>query len=378
MESISILWTHVLPFLAVLTVLVFVHELGHYLSARRNGIRVEVFSVGFGPEIWGWTDRHQTRWKISSIPFGGYVKMFGEQAGEPGSDAPERLSDADRRVSFAAKSVRRRAEVVFAGPFANFLFAVLLFAGMFAIVGEPYTPADVGSVMENSAAARAGLKPGDAVRRVDGVEIERFEQLRRIVQLRAGVELLLEIERDGKLLNLGLTPDSIEITDRFGNIHRIGRMGISRSTADRQLVRHDPATAVWRALKETASITDQIFDALGQIIAGTRTAKELGGPLRIAQMSGDVAEAGIISLIQFAALLSINLGLINLFPIPMLDGGHLLFFGLEAVRGKPVGERVQEYGYRLGLAFVIGLMVFVTWNDLVQMRVFEFFVNLVT
>ncbi len=378
MEVISALWNYVLPFLVVLTVLVFVHELGHYLMARRYGVRVEVFSVGFGPELYGWNDRHGTRWKISAIPFGGYVRMFGERLVSDSHDPPVELDEDERKVAFGAKRVSQRSAIVFAGPFANFLFALVILAGTYAILGQPFTPADVGQVLPGSAAEAAGFRPGDVIKSVDGSAIERFEQVQRIVQVSPGVPLAVIIERDGKTISLVATPSIVEIDDRFGNKYSIGQIGISRTTTDMRLVRHDPITAVWRAGGETVRLTGRIFDALWQIITGVRTAKELGGPLRIAQMSGDMAQAGLVSMLLFAAILSINLGLINLFPIPLLDGGHLVFFAAEAIRGRPVGERAQEYGFRLGLFLVLSLMLFVTWNDLVQMRVVAFFVELVT
>lgn len=379
MDLLLGIWNYVVPFLVVLTILVFVHEMGHYWVARRCGVRVETFSVGFGPEIYGWTDSRATRWKLSAIPIGGYVKMFGERPGEDaGNDANVVNAEQEREVSFHTKSLRQRAAIVFAGPFANLAFAVFLLAGMYMVVGQPFTPADIHKVLPGSAAERAGIQPGDILRRIDGIAIERFEQVRRIVQLAPGRELQVTIERDGAEINLAVVPDAIEHTDRFGNTQLIGRLGVSRTGADMTLIRHDPATAVWRATTETVVLTGSIFEALSQIISGTRDAKELGGPIRIAQMSGDMWREGVVSIMMFIVVLSINLGLINLFPVPMLDGGHLLFYAFEAVRGKPIGEKAQEYGFRIGIAMVFALMVFATWNDLVQLQAFEFLVDLVT
>jgi len=380
MEIIYGIWQYLIPFLVVLTVLVFVHELGHYLVARRCGVRVEVFSIGFGPELFGWNDRHGTRWKFSAIPIGGYVKMFGEM--EPAAPSPDGplvpISAQDEAVSFQTKTVGQRSAIVAAGPIANFLFAIVLLAGTYVVVGQPHTPAQIGTVVEDSAAAKAGLLPGDRIVRINGTEIGRFEQIQRIVQLAPGRRMDLTIQRDGAPRSLSIMPDTVEVTDRFGNVQTIGRLGITRSTQDTKLIRYDPLTALWYATGETATLTVSIFDALGQIIAGTRTTQELGGPIRIAQMSGDVAETGIVSLVMFAALLSVNLGLINLFPVPMLDGGHLMFYAMEWVRGRPIGERAREYGFRIGLALVLTLMLFATWNDLVHLGVFDFFAGLVT
>ncbi|MGF1631114.1 MAG: RIP metalloprotease RseP [Kiloniellaceae bacterium] len=354
-----------LPFLAVLTALVFVHELGHYLVARWNGVRVEVFSIGFGPEIFGWNDKAGTRWKFSLIPLGGYVKMFGDaNAASMPAEGNDAMSAEDRAMAFPHKRLGQRAAIVSAGPIANFLFAIVLLAGLFSIVGQPFTPAVVGEVMTDSAAEAGGFLVGDEVVAVNGQSVARFEELQRIVALRPEQTLRFTVLRDGTTVELQATPTRVVLSNGLGEEHEVGRLGISRSGAD--YIRHDPATAVWQATRETFSIIDQTFTALGQIIRGDRGTDELGGPIRIAQISGQAAELGITTVIYFAAVLSINLGLINLFPVPMLDGGHLLFYAIEAVRGRPLGERAQEYGFRIGLALVLTLMVFVTWNDLLR------------
>jgi regulator of sigma E protease len=376
MEFLNGLWTYVVPFIAVLTVLVFVHELGHYLVARWCGVRVDVFSIGFGPEIYGYTAKNGTRWKFSLIPFGGYVRMFGERPPDDPDEAGQ-LSESDQAVSFYSKRLSQRAWIVFAGPAANFLFAILVLAGLFVFLGQPFTPADVGKVMPGTAAERAGLQPGDVFLRINGSEIERFEQVRQIVQMAPGEPIEVVVRRDGREVTLTAVPDAVEVT-QFGATQKIGQLGVSRTATDMVFVRHDPFTAVWKAMVRTVELTGNILDALVQIITGQRTAKELGGPVRIAQISGDMAQAGIVMVVQFAAILSINLGLINLFPIPLLDGGHLVFYGIEAVRGRPVGERAMGYSLNIGMAFILCLTLFVTWNDLVQLRVFEYFMQLVT
>ena len=376
MEFLAAIWNYVLPFILVLTVLVFVHELGHYLAARRCGVRVEVFSIGFGSEIFGFTGKSGTRWKFSAIPFGGYVRMFGEQP--PDNHLGEAThSQNDVEVSFYNKSLRQRAWIVFAGPLANFIFAIVLLAGLFSIVGQPYTPADVGKIVAGSAAEEAGLKPGDIFVKIDSTKIKRFEQVRRIVQLSPDRRLSMVVVRGGKEITLIVVPKAVEVT-QFGSKQTIGRLGVSRSGGDMVFIRHDPFTAVWEATVRTAVLSGNILDALGQIISGKRNAKELGGPVRIAQISGDMAKAGIIMIIQLAAILSINLGLINLFPIPLLDGGHLVFYGIEALRGRPVSERAMGLSMNIGLALILCLTVFVTWNDLVQLRFVDYVVGLVT
>ena len=378
MEFLTGLWDYILPFLIVLTVLVFVHELGHYLLARRNGVRVEVFSVGFGPELFGWTDKHKTRWKISAVPLGGYIKMFGEAdaIGRPdGSSRP--LTDEERRVSFHHKKLRQRSAIVLAGPAANFLFAIVVLAVLFATVGQRVVPANVDVVIAGSAAEAGGLKSGDLILRVGDTEIVHFFDVQRIVVASPDVALRMAIRRDGRLVDLTVTPQLVEEVDRFGNTRRLGRLGIRSNSAT--VVRHDPFTAVWQAGKQTVALTMQTLQALGQIIVGSRSADELGGIFRIAQLSGEMAQTGIITTISFMALLSINLGLINLFPIPMLDGGHLLFYFFEALRGRPLGQRAQEYSFRLGLALVAGIFLFATYQDRrIILRVVEFFSGLVT
>lgn len=377
MDVIGGFWTSVLAFLLVLTVLVFVHELGHYLVARRNGVRIETFSIGFGPELFGFTDRVGTRWKFSALPLGGYVKMFGDAdpASTPGAHLAV-MSAEERAVSFHHKRVGQRAAIVAAGPIANFVFSIVVLALLFMTAGQSFTPPDVGGIQPGSAAERAGIKPGDLILSVDGTGVQRFEEIRQIVSIRPGEPLAIELKRDGQAMTLTATPDSQTVTDRLGNAHQIGLLGISRGSVG--MMRHDPLTAVWQAGREVAGMVTGTFTALGQMVQGSRGTEELGGPLRIAQMSGEVAQSGWYPLVWFMTFLSVNLGLINLFPVPMLDGGHLLFYGIEKLLGRPLGVRAQEYGFRIGLALVLTLMVFATWNDLVQLRVVDFFRGLVS
>jgi regulator of sigma E protease len=368
---------YIVPFLIVLTVLVFVHELGHYLVARWCRVRIEVFSIGFGPEIFGWNDRAGTRWKFSLVPLGGYVKMFGDAdpASMPSSGLPA-MTEAERAVSFHHKRLPQRAAVVSAGPIANFIFAIVVLGVLFATVGQPFTPAQVGQVQPGSAAEASGIKPGDVFVAIDGESVERFEDVQRLVRLNAGSAMTLLLKRGDQEVTLSVTPKVTSITDRFGNVHQLGLLGIEHSGVE--YVRRDPASAVLRAGAETLNISTGTLVAVWQMVIGARTADDIGGPLRIAQMSGEVAQGGVVAMLWFMSVLSINLGLINLFPIPVLDGGHLLFYAAEAIRGKPLGHRAQEYGFRLGLALVLTLMVFATWNDLVHLRVVEFLKSLVT
>ncbi len=378
MEVPSGLYGFGLPFLAILTILVFVHELGHYLVARRFGVRVEVFSIGFGPELFGWTDRAKTRWKISLIPLGGYVKMFGDaDAASRPEQGLDGLSDDERAEAFPCKPLGQRAWIVAAGPIANFLFAIVLLAGFFMVVGEAHTPPVVGSVVEDSAAERAGFEPQDRIVQINGWRIDSFEEIQHHVSLVREETLEIVVLRGGREVTLTARPTITEITDGLGNKQKIGRLGIGGSQIE--VVRHGPVNAIWRATVKTVSLTTGTLKAVGQMLVGTRSVEELGGPLRIAKLSGQVAEVGLAMIISFIALLSINLGLINLFPIPMLDGGHLLFYSIEALRGRPLGERAQEYGFRIGLALVLSLMVFATWNDIVNhLNVLDFLENLAT
>jgi regulator of sigma E protease len=304
---------------------------------------------------------------------GGYVKMFGDAnaASQPDAEGAEQMSAEERAVAFPHKRLGQRAAIVAAGPIANFLFAILALAGMFMISGQPYTAPVVDQVREQSAAAEAGLQPGDRIVQLDGQTIERFEELQRIVRLSPGETMTLVVQRDGARVELTATPERSTVTDTVGNEHTIGLLGVTSTGMDYK--RFGPVQSVIQAGEETYALTTGTLRAVGQIISGSRSTDELGGPIRIAQLSGQVADTGVTNLVWFMAVLSINLGLINLFPIPMLDGGHLLFYGIEAVRGRPLGERAQEYGFRIGLALVLTLMLFVTWNDLVQLQVFSYF-----
>lgn len=372
MEFTSGLYGFGLPFLIILTVLVFVHELGHYWVARRCGVRVDVFSVGFGRELFGYTDRNGTRWKFSLIPLGGYVKMFGDAnaASMPDNQVGD-LSEAEKAVAFQYKTLAQRSWIVAAGPLINFIFAIVIFAVLFSTMGQPFTPPMVGDVMPDSPAETAGFQPGDRVVGIDDTDIERFEDLIRIVSMNPEKEMLFRVERDGEEVSFPATPARVVADDGLGNEQEIGRLGIQGGGME--FVQHGVATAIWRAAKETVVISGTTLQAVYQIIIGERSFRDLGGPLRIAQISGQVAERGFVPSIILIAILSINLGLINLFPIPMLDGGHLLFYAIEALRGgRPLGERAQEYGFRIGLALVMTLIAVVTWNDLVHINIIDF------
>lgn len=373
MTFVTMLGQYLVPFLLILSVVVFVHEFGHYWVARRTGVRVETFSIGFGPELFGRNDRHGTRWKFSAIPLGGYVKMLGDA---DATSATVDLQKAALPESFPSKTVWQRMAIVFAGPAANFLLAIVVLGVLFTFNGRPFTPPDVGTVQEGSPAAAAGIRAGDRIVGVDGEPIESFEELQVVVRDQAEVPLTFAIERAGERLELVIVPALTEFTDRFGNNHRVGRIGVSRGGVEFR--KSNPFLAFYESTVETGKIVVATLSAVWEMIIGSRGTEELGGPLRIAQMSGQIAQDGIVPVIWFTAVLSINLGLINLFPIPMLDGGHLVLYGIEAARGRPLTERSQEIAFRFGLAMVLSLMLFATWNDLVQLRVVEFFSNLIS
>ena len=458
---VSLVFTSVLPFLFVLTIVVFFHELGHFMVARYYGVKVTDFSIGFGKEIYGFYDKHGTRWRFAWLPLGGYVKFVDDDnaASVPDADAVSKLSADDQNGSFHSKPLPHRAAVVAAGPIANFILAIVIFAGIYTIVGESITEPRIGAVIANSVAERAGFKEGDLIKSIDGAAVESFSDMQRVVSVNADTELSFAIQRDNKELILPVTPKKQKITDRFGNeidiallevqrfiepsigavvvgsvaekagfiqhdrilkigdtsigsfntmqkivsssagklltfiVQRdgnevvlsvtpdvreitdrsgkkktIGRLGV-HSPEGKLKKKYNPVSAVWKGAKETYFIVDQTLAYLGKIIVGRESADQLGGPIRIAQISSQAASVGILPLINLIAVLSVSIGLINLFPVPMLDGGHLLFYLFEAVKGKPLSEKTREYGFRIGLALVLMLMIFATLNDLIHIKI---------
>lgn len=457
MDFVGFITNNVLLFLALMSALVFVHEYGHYIVGRMCGVRAEVFSIGFGPEVFGWTSRKSgTRWRLSALPLGGYVKFLGDADPSSSGTADSKLSPELRRQSFHAQSLGKRAAIVFGGPAANLIFAVVLMAGVLATVGQPFTPPQVVIADPQGPAAQAGLRTGDTVLSFGGSRIESFEDIDDVARLHPGEALSIVYRRDGQVMQGTLTPKPTLLVDRFGNLHRIGTMGVAGiglmpvlgavqaggpaaqaglEVGDRILeidgspIEHffhiqrivsasagtrlqikvergneiltieatprpteitgpDGATATvgrlmiggrpppiriyqlheapGHAVQEIVRLSKQFFTVLHQIVIGLRPAKELSGPIGIAKATGEVSQLGLAAVLQFAIVLSITLGLFNLLPVPMLDGGHLLFYAYEFVRGRPLSQRIQEYGFRLGLTLVLGLMVFATWNDVVS------------
>lgn len=362
---------YIIPFLFVLSLVVFFHELGHFLVGRWWGVRILVFSIGFGPEIIGFNDRYGTRWKISAIPLGGFVKFFGDDnvASVSSSARLAGMDEAARAECFVFQPVRERAAIVVAGPLANFILAIAIFAGIFMLYGKQTMSARVDAVQPDSAAATAGFQPGDLVLAIDGHSVESFADMQRIVSASADETLAVTVERNGATLTLKAVPALKEVKDTFGNVHRIGILGISRSmaAADMKLQPVPPPRAVWMGIEETWFVVERTLSYIGGVVVGREAADQLGGPIRIAQMSGQVATMGFVALLHLAAVLSVSIGLLNLFPIPLLDGGHLLFYGIEALRGRPLSERAQEVGFRIGLAIVLMLMIFATFNDIIHL-----------
>lgn len=363
-------WTlsYALPFLAVLTVIVFVHEMGHYLVARWNDVAVKTFSIGFGPELVGFTDRLGTRWRVSAIPLGGYVRFVGDMDPTSTPDA-EMLAVAtpeERRRLFYFKSVWQRIAVVLAGPVANFIFTFLVLYAMLIGLGRYSVPAVIEQVGPDSPAALVGIEPGDRVLAVDGYEVRGFGDFQRLIATSPDRQVRVTIDREGRTLEFEVIPDAVEREDRFGNVNRVGLLGVARNTTaeDLEFYRPGPIEAVGMTVSEMVFIVDRTFDFLGDFFVGRGDPEQLGGPVKVAQISGDVAALGWLALLNLTALLSLNIGLFNLFPIPMLDGGHLLYYFIEAARGRPLSRRVQDAGFRMGLAMVFTLMIFTVINDL--------------
>ena len=393
-EPAAFMQSYILPFVVVLSVLVFVHEWGHYIIARLCGVKVETFSIGFGREIFGWTDKKGTRWKISWLPLGGYVQMFGDvdpasanhAEGVKEGEAVRPFTAEEKKVAFFNQTVGKRAAIVFAGPAINFLLAIVIMTGMFAVKGQPFTPPVAGTVIEGSAAAAAGIQPDDKIIAINNQKIEKFQDIVSAVAVNLDAPMAVQVLQStapgvwsDTPKTLTVTPKMVEETDRFGFRHTTGRIGIMSMKDGFEMKQHSLGSAFVAANVETYNITMNTLKALGQMVLGTRSKEELGGILRIGAYAGEFAKEGIISLISFAALLSVNLGLINLLPIPLLDGGHLAFYAVEVLKGgKPMGDKAQEYALRFGMVFLGSIMLFATWNDLVQLKFVDYVLRLIS
>lgn len=370
------LWTNawyylswVVPFLFVLGVVVFVHEMGHFLMARFFGVTVETFSIGFGPEIGGFFDRYGTRWRLAWVPLGGYVKFKGDEnaASVPSKESLASLSAAEREGNFHAKPVAQRAAVVAAGPVANLILAVVILTAWFMFMGKPILEPRVATVEPGSAAAEAGFEPEDIIRSIGGSRIDSFDDIQRIVMLNAETPLSITVERGAQTLTLEATPRLKETKDRFGNEVKIGLLGIGRKNENVTFRQFGPIEAFSQSLSETYFWMKQPLIFIKKLAIGQASGDQVRGVVGIAQLSREVASIGFVELFRWIAIISVNIGLLNLFPIPMLDGGHLLFYGIEAIRGRPLSERTMEIGFRIGFALVIMLMLFATRNDVIHL-----------
>jgi len=357
---------YVAAFIFIISVIVFIHEFGHYFIARLCGVRVEQFSIGFGKELFGWNDTHGTRWKVSLLPIGGYVKMFGDAdpASTGDEEQIENMTEEEKQVSFHHKSLPRKSAIVAAGPAANFILAIAILAGFFYFIGRPVAMPVVGEVMEESAAAEAGLQTGDRFMEMDGRSIESFSDIQRVTRLHPGMPIDMVVNRDGEQMEMTITPKVHQTKDMFGNEIEVGLIGVA--SGEMAYSSLGLMEAVGAAGVETWKMVVDTLSALKQIIVGDRGVDELGGPIKIAKYSGQSAEKGPAAVLWFMALLSINLGLINLFPIPLLDGGHLMFYIIEGATGRPLAEKFQDYAFKVGLAFIVTLMLFTTANDVWQ------------
>ncbi|HXE00320.1 MAG TPA: RIP metalloprotease RseP [Hyphomicrobium sp.] len=363
------IWQYGIMFLLVLTLVVFIHELGHFLVARWCGVAVKAFSIGFGPEIYGFYDKHGTRWRFAWIPLGGYVKFIDDDNPASARASAQRpMSAEERSGAFHSKSVGVRAAVVVAGPVANFLLAIALYAGLNAVVGVRVLPAYVDAVVANSPAARAGFMPGDKIVAIGDDKIERFDDLQRIVGSNAGQELTFTVERGGETLKLNATPNADEQKDALGRTFRRGLIGIQRSVSPDKISTKAVSIpeAIVLGVQETYTNITQALGGIGDIITRKQSAEQMGGPIMMAEVTAKVAELGIDPMLRWIAFISANIGFLNLLPIPILDGGHLMFYAYEAVRGKPAGERLQQMGFQVGLALLMMLMVFVNFNDIMN------------
>ncbi len=365
----SFLFGTVLPFLVVLSVIVFVHEMGHFLVGRWCGVKVEVFSIGFGRELFGRTDRLGTHWKFCVIPLGGYVKFYGDEnsASVPDHDKVAQMSAHERAISFPTQPLYKRAAIVAAGPLANFVFSVFVFAGLFMLFGQQYLVARVGEVKDNLPAQQAGFLVGDRVLAINDETVNDFLDMARIVSISADEELAFRIERDGRVQTLNVTP-VLTMTDIGKTKFERGIIGIgpSKDPKDRYHVRVGPLDAFVLGATNTGRIISDSLRIVGKIFYKPAVIKQMSGPLGIAQVSSLMAERGIYALVSLIAWVSVGIGLINLFPIPMLDGGHLLFYFFEAVRGKPLSEKTQEWGFGIGVTFILMLLAVTTWSDSIR------------
>jgi regulator of sigma E protease len=363
---VAYLW----PFLFVLSLVVFFHELGHFLMARWCGVKVETFSLGFGPKLFGFDDRYGTHWQIAALPLGGFVKFHGDanDSSMPGEAFIEAMSAQERKVGFSSEKIWKRAAIVAAGPIANFLLAIVIFSGIFYLHGRAILPPVIDSVATGSAAEAAGFRPGDRIISIDGNKTEDFEEMQRIVQAASGKELSFVVERGRKLVELVATPRLRDIATPVGTT-RAGTIGVEANTKPENwhLESYGLCDSVRLAGSETWYIVARTGSYLAGLVSGQESADQLSGPIRIAEVAGEMAKIGLAALLNLAAIMSVSVGLLNLLPIPLLDGGNLVYYALEAIRGEALNDKAQQFGFKVGIVFVASLMVFATYNDVLRL-----------
>ncbi len=360
----------ILPFLFVLSIVIFFHELGHFIVGRLCGVKVDVFSLGFGPEIVHFVDRKGTRWRLGMLPLGGYVKFHGDANGASMSNdtAAAVLPDAEKSVTFFGQKVWKRAAIVAAGPIANFILAIVIFTGIYFVHGRGVLIPEIDKINPGSAAEAAGFEPGDVIISIDGNKIESFEDMQRIVQISSDKPLTFVVQRHNNWITLVATPRRRDLSTAVGT-SRVGVLGVqaNASAANWHIQHYGLAASAKLATSETWFIIEQTGSYAGGLIMGRESTDQLSGPIRIAEVSGEMAKIGFAALLNLAAVLSISIGILNLLPIPLLDGGHLFYYAIEAVRGKALNERIQQVGFRIGLTLVVGLMIFATYNDILRL-----------
>ena len=375
--------SYILPFIALIVVVVFIHEYGHYYFAKRFGVGVTDFSIGFGKEMFGWNDKSGTRWKVCAIPLGGYVKFFGDRNVYSQADnekITKEYSKEDQEKLFVLKPLYQRALIVFGGPLANFLLAILIFFSIYTFAGKDFTPAVINEVQKDSPAMVAGLKDNDIVISIDGNEVKSIMDVSKFITMSTDEFISFTIKRFDQELIFRVKPNLVNSEDNLGNKINKRMIGIKLGAYNNEVnhVKLGPSKAIYYAVNEVYYVTTSSLKYLGSMIAGNGDSSQLGGPIRIAKISGQVAEFGILPFISLMAYISISLGLINLFPIPMLDGGHLMFYGIEKILGRPLSQKTQEGFFRIGMFLLLSLMFFTTFNDLKDVGLFKFFNNYIS
>ena len=375
--------SYILPFIALIVVVVFIHEYGHYYFAKRFGVGVTDFSIGFGKEMFGWNDKSGTRWKVCVIPLGGYVKFFGDRNVYSQADnekITKEYSKEDQDKLFVLKPLYQRALIVFGGPLANFLLAILIFFSVYTFAGKDFTPAVINEVQKDSPAMVAGLKDNDIIVSIDGSKVKSIMEVSKFIMMSTDEFINFTVNRYDQDLIFKVKPNLVEGEDNLGNKITKRMVGIKLGAYNNEVnhVKLGPAKALFYAVNEVYYVSISSLKYIGSMITGSGDSSQLGGPIRIAKISGQVAEFGILPFISLMAYISISLGLINLFPIPMLDGGHLMFYGIEKVLGRPLSQKTQEGFFRIGMFLLLSLMFFTTFNDLKDVGLFKFFNNYIS